>query len=81
MLQIWIGVIGALTMAGALGGLYYLVVKQNAVIGTKAIQFTAVAFVLLLMLVLGVTGVLRQETIGVVVGVVIGFALASPWKD
>jgi len=81
MPQIWIGVIGALIMAGALGGVFYLVIRQNAVIGTKIIQFLAVTFVLLLMLVLGVMNIIGRESIGVVVGTVIGFALASPWKD
>ena len=81
MPQVWIGVIGALTMAGALAGIYYLVVRQNAVIGTKAIQFLAVSLTLLLMLILGIMNIIGRETIGVVVGVIIGFALASPWKD
>lgn len=81
MPQVWIGVIGALIMAGALGGLYYLVVKQNAVIGTKTIQFLSIAFVLPLLMVLGVMNIIGRETISVVIGTVVGYALSSPWKD
>jgi len=80
-MQLWIGVIGALIMAGALGGIFYLVIKQNAAIGIKTIQFTAIILVLPLMLVLGIFGVLRQETIGPIIGVVIGYVLSGHWKE
>jgi len=80
-MQLWIGAIGALIMAGALGGVFYLVIKQNASIGIKTIQFMAIALVLPLMLVLGIFGILRQETIGPIIGVIIGYVLSGHWKE
>jgi hypothetical protein len=77
MYQIWIAVIAVLIMAGGLGGIYYLIIKQNAVIGTKTLQFIAIVFVLPLMLALGVTNVIGRETIGPLIGVVIGYVLAG----
>jgi hypothetical protein len=77
MNQIWIAVIAVLIMAGGLGGIYYLIIKQNAVIGAKTIQFISIVFVLPLMLALGVTNVIGRETIGPLIGVVIGYALAA----
>ena len=53
IMQFWIGLIAVLIMAGGLGGIYYLVIKQNATIGAKATQFLAVVLVLPLLLVLG----------------------------
>lgn len=80
MYQIWIAVIAVLIMAGGLGGIFYLIIKQNAVIGTKTLQFIAIVFVLPLMLALGVTNVIGRETIGPLIGVVIGYVLAGGFK-
>ncbi len=77
MYQIWIAVIAALIMAGGLGGMYYLIIKQNAVIGAKTVQFLSIVFVLPLMLALGVMNVIGRETIGPLVGVIIGYVLAG----
>lgn len=77
MYQIWIAVIATLIMAGGLGGIYYLIIKQNAVIGAKTLQFISIVFVLPLMLALGVMNVLGRETIGPLVGVIIGYVLAG----
>ena len=79
--QLWIGILGTLIMAGGLGGLFYLITKQNAVIGAKAIQFLAIVFVLPLVLVLGVTNILGRETIGTVIGTVIGYVLSGFSKE
>jgi hypothetical protein len=76
MAQIWIAVIAALIMAGGLGGVYYLIIKQNAVIGAKTVQFLSIVFVFPLMLALGVMNVIGRETIGPLIGVVIGYVLA-----
>jgi hypothetical protein len=76
-MQLWIGLIGVLIMAGGLGGIFYLIIKQNATIGLKTIQFLSIIFVLPLMLVLGVFNVLGRETIGAVIGVVVGFVLSG----
>ncbi len=81
MIQWWIGLVGVLIMAGGLGGVFYLVVKQNAAIGVKTIQFLAIVFVLPLMLVLGIFNVLRTETIGPLVGVIIGYVLSGFGKE
>ena len=77
MYQIWIAVIAALIMAGGLAGIFYLIKQQNAVIGAKTLQFISIVFVLPLMLALGVMNVLRTETIGPLVGVIIGYVLAG----
>jgi hypothetical protein len=81
MYQIWIAIIGVLIMAGGLGGIYYLIIKQNATLGAKSIQFLAIVFVLPLMLVLGIMNVLGRETIGTVVGVVVGYVLSGFGKE
>jgi len=81
MNQIWIAVIAALIMAGGLGGLYYLVIKQNAVIDFKALQFASIVLVLPLMLALGVMGILHSDTIGPLIGVIVGYVLAGSRKE
>ncbi len=81
MYQIWIAVIGALIMAGGLWGVFYLLNKQNATFGIKAIQFLAIVFILPLMLALGVLNILGREIIGTVIGVILGWALSSFTKD
>jgi len=81
MYQIWIAIIGALIMAGGLGGIYYLIIKQNATLGAKTIQFLAIVFILPLMLVLGVMNVLGRETIGTILGVVVGYVLSGFGKE
>jgi hypothetical protein len=79
--QFWIGFIAVLIMAGGLGGIYYLVIKQNATIGDKTIQFLSIVFVLPLLLVLGIFNVLRAETIGPLIGVIVGYVLAHFGKE
>ncbi len=81
MMQGWIGLIGTLVMAGGLGGIFYLIVKQNMSMGTKTIQFLAIAFVLPLMLVLGVMNILGRETIGTITGTVVGYVLSGIGKE
>lgn len=80
-MQLWIGLMGALIMAGGLGGIFYLIIKQNAGIGNKTIQFLAIVLVLPLLLILGVYGIVRQEVIGTIVGVVVGFVLSNFGKE
>ena len=80
-MQLWIALLAVLIMAGALGGIYYLIVKQNAVIGAKTVQLISIVLVLPLMLALGVMNVLRSETIGPLVGVIIGYVLSGSWKE
>lgn len=79
--QFWIGLIAVLIMAGGLGGIYYLVIKQNATIGVKSIQFLAIVFVLPLLLILGILGVLHTETIGPLLGVIVGYVLSGFSKE
>lgn len=79
--QLWIAVIAVIIMAGGLGGIFYLIVKQNAVIGSKTIQFVAIIFVLPLMIALGTMNVIGRETIGPLVGVIIGYVLSGSLKE
>jgi len=81
MYQIWIAVIAALIMAGGLGGIYYLIIKQNAVIGGKTLQLISIVLVLPLMLALGVTNIIGRETIGPLIGVIVGYVLSGNWKE
>jgi hypothetical protein len=81
MFQLWIAVIAMLIMAGGLGGIFYLIIKQNAVIGTKTIQFVSIVFTLPLLIVLGVMNILGRETIGPLIGVIVGWALSGSWKE
>jgi hypothetical protein len=81
MMQGWIGLVGALIMAGGLGGIFYLILKQNMTIGTKTIQFLAIAFILPLILVLGIMNILGRETIGTIIGTVVGYVLSGIGKE
>jgi len=81
MYQIWIAVIAALIMAGGLGGIFYLIMKQNAVIGGKTLQLISIVLVLPLMLALGVTNIIGRETIGPLIGVIVGYVLSGNWKE
>jgi hypothetical protein len=81
MFQMWIALIAVIIMAGGLGGIFYLVIKQNAVIGARTVQLISVVFVLPLMLALGVMNVIGRETIGPLIGVIIGYVLAGSWKE
>lgn len=81
MYQVWIALIAVLIMAGGLGGVLYLVIKQQAAINNKVIQFLAVAFILPLLVTLGSLNTLRQETIGPLLGVVVGYVLSGFGKE
>jgi hypothetical protein len=80
-MQLWIAFVAALIMAGGLGGIFYLIFKQNTVIGTKTIQLVAVVFVPLLLIILGILNVLGRETIGTLLGVVVGYVLSGFGKE
>ena len=81
MYQISISVISLLIMAGGLYGIFYLIIKQNATIGIKAIQFLAVVFMLPLLIILGINNVLSREAIGTLLGVIAGYVLSGSWKE
>jgi hypothetical protein len=79
--QILIAVIGGLIMAGGLWGIYHLIIKQNATIGTRTIQLMSIVLVLPLLLSLGALNVIGRETIGPLVGVIVGYAISGAWKE
>lgn len=81
MYQIWIAVIGAVIMAAGLAGVLHLIIKQQMAINTRLIQFLTIAFVLPLMLVLGIMNTLGRETIGTLLGVVVGYVLSGFGKE
>ncbi len=81
MFSMVISLIAVLIMAGGLAAIYYLITKQNATIGTKAIQFLAIVFVLPLLIVLGIHNVLGRETIGTLLGVIVGYVLSGSGKE
>jgi hypothetical protein len=77
----WISLLSVLIMAGGLGGVLYLVIKKQASINNKMIQFLAVAFVLPLLVTLGIMNTLGRETIGTLLGVVVGYVLSGFGKE
>ncbi len=79
--QFWIGFIAVLIMAGGIGIVYHQVVKQNAVIGIQAVRFLGVVFILPLLLILGLFGILHAETIGTIIGVIVGYILTLMGKE
>ncbi len=79
MYQWWISLIAVLIMAGGLGGVLYLVGKNQAGFNNKMIQFLAVTFILPLMVALG--NVLGREVIGTLLGVVVGYVLSGFGKE
>lgn len=79
--QLWISLIAALIMAGGLYGIFYLVVKQNATLGIRTIHFLSIVFVLPLLIILGIYNILHAETIGTIVGVIVGYVLSGQWKE
>ncbi len=81
MLQLWIGVIAALIMAGGLLGVFYLIVKQHMPMNTKMIQLLAIVFVLPLVLILGIYNFLGKDIVGTIIGVIIGFVFSNFSKD
>jgi hypothetical protein len=68
-------------MAAGLGGVLYLIIKQGAGITTKMIQFLTIAFMLPLLLILGIMNSLGRDTIGVLLGVIVGYVLSGFGKD
>lgn len=81
MNPVWIAFVAALIMAGVIGGVFYLAVKQNAVIGTTTIRFLTIVFVLSLLVILGITNVIGRETIGPIIGVLVGYVLSGFGKE
>jgi len=79
--QLWISIIVALIMAGGLYGVFYLVTKQNATLGIRAIQFLAVVFLLPLLIILGINDKLDRGTTNIVLGIIIGYVLSGNWKE
>jgi hypothetical protein len=79
--QFWIAFIAVLIMAGGVAIVYQQVVKQNAVIGMQAIRFIGMVFILPILLILGLFSVLHAETIGTIIGVVVGYVLTLMGKQ
>jgi hypothetical protein len=81
MYQIWIAVIGAIIMAGGLAGVLYLIIKQQMAINTNLILLLTISFVLPLLLVLGIMNTLGRETIGTLLGVIVGYVMSRFGKE
>jgi len=81
MFPMVISLIAVLIMAGGLAGIFHLIIKQNASLGIKTIQFLSIVFVLPLMIVLGIHNVLGRETMGTLLGVIVGYVLSGSGKE
>ena len=81
MYQVWIAVLAVLIMAGGLAGVLYLIIKKQMAINNKMIQFLAVTFVLPLLVTLGIMNTLGRETIGTLLGVIVGYVLSGFGKE
>ena len=79
--NVWIALTSTLIMGGGLVGILYLVVKKQAVINNKMIQFLAVALILPLLVTLGIMNALGRETIGPLLGVIVGYVLSGFGKE
>ena len=80
-MRLWIELFAVLIMAGGLGGIFYLIIKQNAIIGIKTIQFIAIVFILPMLLILGLEGSIGRETLSVLLGTLVGFLLSGTGKE
>ena len=81
MYQMWVALLAVLVMGGGLGGIYYLILKQNAVIGIRTMQLVAIVLILPLMLALGVLNVIGRETISPIIAVIVGYSLSGFGRD
>ncbi len=77
----WISLLSVFIMAGGLGGVLYIIIKKQASINNKMIQFLAVTFVLPLLVTLGIMNTLGRETISTLLGVVVGYVLSGFGKE
>ena len=75
--QMWLALLAVLVMAGGLGGIYYLILKQNAVVGVRTLQLVAIVMIMPMMLALGVLNVIGRETIAPIIAVIVGYALSG----
>ena len=80
-MRLWIELFAVLIMAGGLGGIFYLIIKQNAIIGIKTIQFIAIVFILPMLLILGLEGSIGRETMSVLLGTIVGVLLSGTGKE
>lgn len=81
MYQFWISLIAVGVMGYGLWAIFNLIHKQNAIVGIKTIQLLSIIFILPLLLILGLNNVLGRETIGPLLGVIIGYVLTGSWKE
>ncbi len=76
-----LSILALLVMAGGIGGIYFLAVKQQASIGLTTVRFLLVVLFFPAVIVLGLYNLIGRETIGPLIGVVVGFALATFTQD
>ncbi|HTG02236.1 MAG TPA: hypothetical protein VK654_16770 [Nitrospirota bacterium] len=81
MSNIWVAAIAVIVMLCGLAGVFYLVIKQQASVTNKLIQFIAVTLVLPLLIALGSMNALGHEGIGTLLGVVVGFIFSNFAKE
>ena len=81
MYQMWIALLAVVVMGVGLGGIYYLILKQNAVVGVRTMQLVTIVLILPLMLALGVLNVIGRETISPIIAVIVGYALSGFGRD
>jgi hypothetical protein len=77
MMKQYIELIVALIMVISLGGVLFERIKYRKSIGIRTIQFMAIAFIFPVIIILALEGVLSAETIGTLIGTVIGYVLSG----
>jgi hypothetical protein len=85
MSPFWTTFIVSIIVAGVMGygiwAIFNLINKQTAIVGVKTIQLISVVFILPLLTILGLSNIIGRETIGPLVGVIVGYVLTGSWKE
>ncbi len=73
--------IAAGIMAGGIGGIIYARTRQKKSFGKRVIQMSAVVLLIPVILIMGLEQVLKGETIGTLIGGLIGYLLSGINED
>ena len=69
-------IIAVLIMFGAVGGIYYGVIKGIIALNFRTVQFLAISFLVPAILVLSMERAIGSEATSALIGIVVGYALS-----